>query len=208
MRCRSQFDRIRVRDPAGAGSTPARALRCARAGAGAAGASRLRAPARTSSTCWPICAGVAEARLVARREPVTDHGGQHGLHVLGQHAGVTVHQRPGLRGAQQRDHRARRQAGLELRAPGACSARPPARSRAAPRTRAPAARRPAARSSCCGVSAVASVGEQVAPVAAEQQLPLERRGRIAELDAHQEAVELRLRQRIRADLVRAGSASR
>ena len=52
------------------------------------------------------------------------------------------------------------------------------------------------------------VGEQVAPVATAQELAFVDRRRVAELDAHQEAVELRFRQRERADLVRAGSGSR
>ena len=50
--------------------------------------------------------------------------------------------------------------------------------------------------------------EQVAPVGAGQQLALGARVGIAELDAHEEAVELRFGQREGADLVRAGSAWR
>ena len=45
------------------------------------------------------------------------------------------------------------------------------------------------------------LGQQVAAIAAEQQLAFERRLGIAEFDAHQEAIELRLGQRKRADLV-------
>ena len=61
-------------------------------------------------------AGAAEPTLVARRQPVADDGGQHGLHVLGKHTGVPVHQGPGLRGTQQRNHGARRKTGVEVRA--------------------------------------------------------------------------------------------
>ena len=45
------------------------------------------------------------------------------------------------------------------------------------------------------------LGEQLAPVFTAQELSLERLGRIAEPDAHQEAVELGFRQRKSADLV-------
>ena len=163
--------------------------------------SRVRAPGRLRARAGrPVAAPrKRDSSRGARRWP--DHGGQHGLHVLGQHARVPVHQRPGLRGAQQRDDR--RAATGRPRSPptGACSARSPARSRAAPPRRARAAPAPCSLQQLLRRERGLERGEQVAAVAAEQQLPLERRVRVAELDAHQEAVELRLGQREGADLV-------
>ncbi len=53
----------------------------------------------------------------------------------------------------------------------------------------------------CGRQARLQLRDHVAPFHAAQQLAFRRRVRVAEFDAHQEAVELRFRQRKGADLV-------
>ena len=127
-------------------------------------------------------------------------GGEHGLNVFWQHTRVTVHQRPPLSGAQQRDRRTRRQSRFESRR----LAREPHDRLHVVKQRVGGVhlrdhrlheeqllRRERRRQRC----------EQVAPILTHEQLALERRVRIAKLDPHQEAIELRLGQGIGADLI-------
>ena len=209
MRLRLQFDRIAVRalaapDPGARApfDAPPRRSR-----------SELRMPRATGTgtapaRSWPISPGVAETRDSSRgasRWPTTD--GSTACTSSGSTPACAVHQGPGLRGAQQRDHRARRESGLEFRGlPRVARHRLHVVEQRLGRVH---LRHLALQSQqLLRRERGRELGEQVAAVATEQQLPLERGRRIAELDAHQEAVELRLRQRKRADLVRRDSASR
>ena len=113
---------------------------------------------------------------------------------------MRVHQGPGLRRAQQRDHRARREAGLELRGPA--GVRRDGLDVIEQRFRSVHLRHIALQAQQLLRRQRRDQGcEQVTTVLPEQQLPLEGILRIAELDAHQEPVELRFGKREGADLV-------
>ena len=125
--------------------------------------------------------------------------GKHRLHVLGQHRALAVDQRPGLRGAQQALRGARRQSERQLQA--ACAPPTPARNRAARRPRAPRA------PGSCRLSTSAPLSTAGVSFSSSRRSPCSntRRSeaaiRIAQAHAHQEAIELRLRQAIGAELL-------
>ena len=146
--------------------------------------------------------------VVARLESVADDAGQHGLHVFGHDTLMAMDQRPRLRGTQQTDRGARRNAGFEMRATRACSARSPARSRAAHRRRAPSAPSSASAAVAAATASATSVASRSRRSWPSSNSRSSAGSGIAQLDAHQEAVELRFGQRIGADLVRPDSAWR
>ena len=164
-------------------------------------AHRAQGTGTAASTCWPISLALRKraSSRGASRWPTT--AGSTACTSSGSTPVVPVHESPRLGRTQQRDHGTRRQSGFEFgglpRVAGHGLHVVEQRvGRVHLRHGALQAQQLLRR------DRRREFGEQVAPIATEQQLPLERRRRVAEFDAHQEAVELRLRQRVRADLVR------
>ncbi len=149
----------------------------------------------------PHLLAAAAAGAGHRHEAVRDGLRQHVLDVVGRDVVAAAEQRAGARRAQHGDAGARRQALDEPARPSAWPRSAPAGSRAARPTRAPTARPPAPRSARPASSRGAS-----RPIASRRSPPASSSRSlfaigIAERDAHQEAVELRLGQRIGAELV-------
>ena len=133
-------------------------------------------------------------------EAMRGHGREHRLHVLGQRQVAAGEQRPGARRAHQSLAGARRQAErMSLRwrvlASSDCTY---SSKRGATCTRCAAA---CSSRTASGFERRRHAGQQVAPVALGQQRAFVRGVGITQRDAHQEAVELRLGQPERAELL-------
>ncbi len=144
----------------------------------------------------------------AARETMTGDGDEHRLHVLRHHHRPTRHQRPSARRGEQHQAGARRQPAARAGVGAAGAAGKTARRR---EQRLHVVEK---RGRDVDVTGVAlpfgqrrgvgdrrDVGDARAAVAAGEELAIGGGVRVAELDGHQEAVELRFRQRIRADLL-------
>ncbi len=208
----------RTRGPTARGGTragaSARASRRRGCRACAARGPSCRSPLTAAA---PRAAATAPARRrrACRRPAVTGDRRKHRLHVLGQHHRTPCDHR--VRACRRQQHETGARAQAAARAGVARAAVRPVAARRGEQCLHVIEQR--GRDVDLGGLALpigerGRIGERCgladagAAVAAGQEIALRRRVRIAELDRHQEAVELRFRQRVRADLLDRDSAWR